>query len=98
MTASHRSWSARRTLALVLTNASLVAAPAAACPGDAAPPLPAARHGDHPDVVVQRLHRSAGYDFASKFYLHPAQLHLLAEPPHDPPHDGAVATADELGR
>jgi len=96
MTASICSWAARRTLALVLTNASLVAAPASACPDDSAPPLPAARHGDHPAVVVQRVHRSAGYDYASKFYLHPAQLHLLAEPPQDPPHEGAVAIADEV--
>lgn len=45
---------------------------------------PAHRLGDHPAVVVQRLLRSAGYDYASKFYPHPAGLRLyLSEPPRD---------------
>jgi hypothetical protein len=39
--------------------------------------------GDHPAIVVQRLHKSAGYDYASKFYPHPAWLRLYAEPPRD---------------
>lgn len=39
--------------------------------------------GDHPAVVVQRLYRSAGYDYASKFYPHPARMYLYAEPPGD---------------
>ena len=47
----------------------------------------AGRHplGDHPAVVVQRLQRNAGYDYASKFYPHPAWLWLLAAPPPDGP-------------
>jgi hypothetical protein len=36
--------------------------------------------GDHPAVVVQRLYKAAGYDYASKFYPHPAGLRLYAEP------------------
>ena len=28
--------------------------------------------GDHPAVVVQRLQRTVGYDYSSKFYPHPA--------------------------
>jgi len=40
--------------------------------------------GDHPAIVVQRLYKAAGYDYASKFYPHPAWLHLYAEPPGDP--------------
>ena len=39
--------------------------------------------GDHPAVIVQRLHKTAGYDYASKFYPHPAWLYLHAEPPRD---------------
>ena len=40
-----------------------------------------ARLGDHPAVVVQRLHAKAGYDYASKFYPHPAWLYLASEAP-----------------
>lgn len=40
------------------------------------------RLGDHPAIVVQRLHAQAGYDYASKFYPHPAWLYLLPEEPH----------------
>ena len=39
--------------------------------------------GDHPAVVVQRLYKTAGYDYASKFYPHPAWMRLYAEPPRD---------------
>ncbi|HUL65313.1 MAG TPA: hypothetical protein VLW55_11920 [Burkholderiaceae bacterium] len=39
--------------------------------------------GDHPAVVVKRLEKTAGYDYASKFYPHPAWLHLYAEQPND---------------
>src|SRR5262245_4414840 len=38
--------------------------------------------GEHPAVIVQRLHAKQGYDYASKFYPHPAWLWLYAEPPH----------------
>jgi hypothetical protein len=41
----------------------------------------AERH-DHPAVIVQRLHARAGYDYVSKFYPHPAWLHLQAQAPH----------------
>jgi mono/diheme cytochrome c family protein len=40
------------------------------------------RPGDHPAVIVQRLHAQQGYDYASKFYPHPAWLYLEAEAPH----------------
>jgi hypothetical protein len=39
--------------------------------------------GDHPAVVVQRLHATAGYDYASKFYPHPAWMYLYTAPPED---------------
>jgi hypothetical protein len=57
---------------------ALTCAPSAR--GDDDPP----RHlGDHPAIVVQRLHKAAGYDYASKFYPHPAWMHLRAEQPRD---------------
>ena len=40
------------------------------------------RPGDHPALIVQRLHAQQGYDYASKFYPHPAWLYLQAESPH----------------
>lgn len=42
---------------------------------------PARRLGDHPAVVVKRLEAHRGYDYASKFYPHPAWLYLRAAPP-----------------
>jgi hypothetical protein len=41
--------------------------------------------GDHPAIVVQRLYKAAGYDYASKFYPHPAWLRLYAAPPTELP-------------
>ena len=49
--------------------------------------------GDHPAVVVQRLQKNAGYDYASKFYRHPAGLWLYAEPPRD---DSDMASTDAM--
>lgn len=45
-------------------------------------PVPsfAEKLGDHPAVVVQRLHAKQGYDYESKFYPHPAWLYLATEP------------------
>jgi hypothetical protein len=37
--------------------------------------------GQHPAIMVQRLQAQAGYDYASKFYPHPAWLYLSAEAP-----------------
>jgi hypothetical protein len=42
----------------------------------------ARRPGDHPAVIVQRLQAQQGYDYASKFYPHPAWLYLQAQAPH----------------
>lgn len=46
-----------------------------------ADPVEAPKRGDHPAVVVQRLQQQAGYDYASKFYPHPAWLYLYNESP-----------------
>jgi len=48
------------------------------------------RLGDHPAIVVQRLAAQQGYDYASKFYPHPAWLYLLPEEPHRMNHHPAV--------
>jgi hypothetical protein len=40
------------------------------------------RLGDHPAVVVQRLNKAAEYDYAAKFYPHPAWLYLYSMQPH----------------
>jgi hypothetical protein len=60
-----------------------LAALAAVSPAHAQDKPATARLGDHPAVVVQRLQRAAGYDYASKFYPHPAQLHLLPASPDE---------------
>ena len=56
---------------------------------------PTHRLGDHPAVVVQRLYKNAGYDYASKFYPHPAGMRLYAEQPRDPADSTATAAAGE---
>ncbi|MCW5658117.1 MAG: hypothetical protein KIT60_10475 [Burkholderiaceae bacterium] len=49
------------------------------------------RTGEHPAIIVQRLHAQQGYDYASKFYPHPAWLHLRAEAPRPMMEHPAVA-------
>ena len=79
---------AMRTLGAVSTMATVAAAlllaPSARAGGNPPHDL-----GDHPAVVVQRLYKAAGYDYASKFYPHPAGLRLYAEPPRDAARRGA---------
>jgi hypothetical protein len=45
--------------------------------------------GEHPAVIVKRLHATLGYDYASKFYPHPAWLYLLPEAPRQDGEDPA---------
>ena len=80
-----QTFGAVSTVATVV--AALLSAPSARAGDDAPHGL-----GDHPAVVVQRLYKAAGYDYASKFYPHPAGLRLYAEPPRDAA-DGAQVTA-----
>ena len=54
--------------------------------------------GDHPAVVVQRLYKAAGYDYASKFYPHPAGLRLYAEPPRDAADGAHIPHIDFVNR
>lgn len=58
--------------ATLITAAAIILTPCAAT---------AQKLGDHPAIVVQRLQASAGYDYESKFYPHPAWLYLRAESP-----------------
>lgn len=46
-----------------------------------AAPAVAEELGEHPAIIAQRLHAAQGYDYASKFYPHPAWLYLSAEAP-----------------
>ena len=67
------------TLPVVLL--ALLSAPWASAADRAADAREPHKLGDHPAVVVQRLQRTAGYDYASKFYPHPAWLYLSSQPP-----------------
>jgi hypothetical protein len=51
------------------------------CSEASAQQAPERRLGDHPAVVVKRLQAQQGYDYASKFYPHPAWLYLASEAP-----------------
>lgn len=82
-------------LLAILLVASMTSARAQARP-------PAHRLGDHPAVAVQRLQAHKGYDYASKFYPHPAWLYLRAAPAdveafaQAPALRGPIAPLDEL--
>jgi hypothetical protein len=66
-----------------LTIGLIIAASAAAsaCVVYAADAAPAAKAGDHPAIAARRVIAAQGYDYASKFYPHPAWLYLSAEAP-----------------
>lgn len=53
------------------------------------------RLGDHPAVIVKRMEATAGYDYASKFYPHPAWLYLLSEAPLSAPNPPVATTGPE---
>jgi hypothetical protein len=57
---------------------------AAAHPVVAQPTPAAARNGDHPAIAARRVIAAQGYDYASKFYPHPAWLYLSMQAPDDP--------------
>jgi hypothetical protein len=68
----------------------------AACAGIAAaePPAPSPDAprmlGKHPAIAARRVLERQGYDYASKFYPHPAWLYLSSEPSHPMSHHPAV--------
>jgi hypothetical protein len=46
-------------------------------------PASTERLGEHPAVIVKRNFEKQGYDYASKFYPHPAWLYLQSRPSPD---------------
>ena len=44
----------------------------------------------HPAIAARRVQAPQGYDYASKFYPHPAWLYLSAEAPHPMSHHPGV--------
>ncbi|HTT10702.1 MAG TPA: hypothetical protein VMG60_07425 [Burkholderiaceae bacterium] len=51
------------------------------------------RLGEHPAVIVKRLSEHQDYDYASKFYPHPAWLYLGAEAPRSETDHSVVTLA-----
>ena len=82
------------TLPVVLL--ALLSAPWASAADRAADAREPHKLGDHPAIVVQRLQKTAGYDYASKFYPHPAMLYLYAEAPRPMMDHPAVIIAKRL--
>jgi hypothetical protein len=76
--------------------ASLVLAATLASPAgaqDAKPKEPEHRLGQHPAVIIKERWNKQGYDYAGKFYPHPAWLYLLPEAPGE----GKESPADVAG-
>jgi hypothetical protein len=65
------------TIGLLSTATSAVAG----CPADSS--ACAHEQGEHPAIVARRVIAAQGYDYASKFYLHPAGLYLAASATSD---------------
>jgi hypothetical protein len=70
-----------RAISLTIGLIIATSAAATACVVYAADAAPAAKPGDHPAIVARRVIAAQGYDYASKFYPHPAWLYLSAEAP-----------------
>ena len=85
-------------LALILPVVlfALLGAPSANAGGRDASAREPHKLGAHPAIVVQRLQKTAGYDYASKFYPHPAMLYLYAEAPRPMMDHPAVIIARRL--
>jgi hypothetical protein len=64
----------------LLTIALAAAVPAVFAQSTGSDAQPATR-GDHPAIAARRVIAQQGYDYASKFYPHPAWLYLSAEAP-----------------
>jgi len=85
----------KATLTLAAASVSTVVLALSLAPAARADDEATHRLGDHPAVVVQRLYKNAGYDYASKFYPHPAGLRLYAEQPRDASDATATAAAGD---
>jgi hypothetical protein len=76
------------TMRAFLITAGLIVPAAFTTAGAAAEPL-----GEHPALVARRVAAAQGYDYASKFYPHPAWLYLLSEAPRPMSDHPAVIVA-----
>ena len=61
------------------------------------------RLSEHPAVTIKRLSEHQGYDYASKFYAHPAGLRLLPAAPDEieaagRPESDAYPSSDQASR
>lgn len=77
---------ALRSHTLLIVSLSLTASAAFA-------QQPVEHLGEHPAVLIQRQVARAGYDYASKFYPHPAWMYLSAEAPRPMMEHPAVIVA-----
>jgi hypothetical protein len=69
----------RITLSTVgLISVTVLGAPAGALADDAGPDV---KLGEHPAIIARRVIAAQGYDYASKFYPHPAWLYLSMQAP-----------------
>jgi len=62
---------------------SLLAVPLLACCASASAGDTKHRLGEHPAVIAKRMYEKQGYDYASKFYRHPAGYDLYSTAPRD---------------
>lgn len=56
-------------------------------------PASAEKLGEHPAIIAARVFAAQGYDYASKFYPHPAKLYLLSQAPTEAAADDRAAPA-----
>jgi hypothetical protein len=82
----------RATLPTIVLIAATIASPAAF-----ADPA-AAKLGEHPAIAARRVIAAQGYDYASKFYPHPAWMYLSAQAPHPMSDHPAVIVARRAER
>jgi hypothetical protein len=66
-----------------------------ATPAIAQQPTSSHRLGEHPAVIVKRNADKQGYDYASKFYPHPAWLYLHSDPAYDDRVESAARSTPE---
>lgn len=57
-------------------------------------PAHAGKLGEHPAVIVARLHAAQGYDYAAQFYPHPAKLYLWLDAPREGDRPADIALTD----
>jgi hypothetical protein len=66
-----------------------------AAPAFAQETAPAHRNGEHPAVIVKRNYDKQGYDYASKFYPHPAWLYVINTPKQEAEQPDVAAAGND---